>query len=285
VLPSELCTWLSDPGRRPLVMGILNLTPDSFADGGKFALHDAALAHAEEMSADGADWIDVGAESTRPGAQRVGAGEQLDRLGTLLVELRKRIPVVLSIDTTRALVAESALDAGFNVVNDISAGLDDDALLPLIARHSAPTILMHMQGQPATMQSRPDYLNVTHDVAGFLQERIDAAKGAGVRSDRILVDPGIGFGKTLEHNLRLLRDLPELIKIGAPLVIGTSRKGFIQKITGEDAASGRLFGTAASVAWSVAQGASVVRVHDVGPMARVVKMVGAIRFGESGAVT
>ncbi|HWE00845.1 MAG TPA: dihydropteroate synthase [Tepidisphaeraceae bacterium] len=281
----DLPRWLNDPRRGPVVMGILNVTPDSFADGGKFISPDAALAHAEAMARDGADWIDVGAESTRPGSRRVSADDQLRRLGPLLVELRKRVSVVLSIDTTRALTAEAALDAGFDVVNDISAGRDDEALFPLIARRGAPIILMHMQGEPATMQHRPEYMNVTGEVSRFLTERIGAAEGAGIRSDQILIDPGIGFGKTLRHNLQLLGDLPELAKIGRPLVVGTSRKGFIEKVTGEAAATGRPFGTAATVAWSVARGAAAVRVHDVAAMARVVKMVQAMRSAESGAVS
>ena len=257
-------------------MGILNLTPDSFSDGGRYSAADRALAHAEMMVADGAEWIDIGAESTRPGSKRVGAAEQIARLRPVIGELRKRVSVVLSIDTTLAEVAEVALDAGVDVVNDISAGCDDPAMLPLIARRGVGVILMHMQGEPATMQIAPHYADVTAEVSRFLAERASAAEQAGIGRDKILIDPGIGFGKTAEHNLRLLKDLAKLAGLGFPVVVGSSRKGFIGKITGETAESGRPWGTAASVAWAAANGAAIVRVHDVGPMARVVRMIGAI---------
>lgn len=257
-------------------MGILNLTPDSFTDGGQFAARDAALAHAQVMLADGADWIDVGAESTRPGSQRVPAGEQMARLMPVLTELRRRVPVVLSIDTTLAPVAQAALDAGVDVVNDISAGRDDADMLPLLARRGVPVILMHMLGQPATMQLDPRYQNVTREVREFLTRRACAAERAGISREQILLDPGIGFGKTVAHNLQLLRELPSLAALGRPVVIGASRKGFIGTITGEAADSGRPFGTAATVAWAAANGAAIVRVHDVAPMAQVVRMVRAI---------
>lgn len=276
MLPTALPSWLSNPRRPTLVMGILNVTPDSFSDGGRFADRDAALKHAEAVVAEGADWIDVGAESTRPGSARVGTTGQLDRLSPVLAELRKRVPVILSIDTTLAEVAETALDAGVDVVNDISAGRDDPDLLPLVGGWGVPLILMHMQGSPATMQVQPTYQNVTDEVAQFLRERLSAAESAGVPAGNVLLDPGIGFGKTVEHNLRLLRDLPLLAGIGRPLVVGTSRKGFIGAITGEAPESGRPFGTAATVAWSACNGASVVRVHDVRGMGRVVRMVKAI---------
>jgi dihydropteroate synthase len=275
--PSQLPAWLSDPARPTLVMGVLNVTPDSFSDGGQFASRDSALKHAEAMVVDGADWIDVGAESTRPGSARVSAGAQLDRLQAVLGELRKRVQVILSIDTTLAAVADAALDAGFDVVNDISAGRDDAGIFSLAARRSVPIILMHMLGEPATMQSAPHYQDVTIEVARFLRERMDAAEAAGVRRSKMLLDPGIGFGKTIEHNLQLLQDLNTLAEIGPPLVVGTSRKGFIGKVTGESAESGRPFGTAATVAWAASHGASIVRVHDVKPMAQVVKMVRAIQ--------
>jgi dihydropteroate synthase len=258
-------------------MGILNITPDSFSDGGKFAARDAALRHAEAMAADGADWIDIGAESTRPGAKRISASEQLSRLNPVLAVIRKRVQVVLSIDTTLAAVAEAALDAGVDVVNDISAGRQRPAIFPLVARRGVPIILMHMQGTTATMQRNPHYRNVTREVTEFLKRRMAAAERAGIDRSKVLLDPGIGFGKTVAHNLQLLQDLPKLAAIGRPLVVGTSRKGFLGKITGESAESGRPFGTAASVAWSAANGASIVRVHDVKEMKAVVEMVRAIR--------
>jgi dihydropteroate synthase len=258
-------------------MGVLNVTPDSFSDGGKFVQRDSALARAEAMVSQGADWIDIGAESTRPGSHRVSAAEQLDRLRPVLAELRKRVPMVLSIDTTLAEVAEAALDVGVDAVNDISAGRHRPAIFPLIAQRGIPIILMHMQGNTFTMQLNPTYTDVTAEVARFLRRRQMAAEAAGIDSNKILLDPGIGFGKTVDHNLQLLRELPDIAAIGRPLVVGTSRKAFIGKITGESAESGRIFGTAATVAWAAANGASIVRVHDVAEMKHVVRMVEAIR--------
>jgi dihydropteroate synthase len=278
--PPDCDAWLTDPDRPPLVMGVLNVTPDSFSDGGQFASIDAAVEHTLAMAAEGADLIDVGGESTRPGSQRVGAGEQLRRVLPVLRALNGRLPnTTLSIDTTLAPVAEAALGEGVHVINDISAGRDDPALLPLAARRRCPLVLMHMQGTPATMQLNPTYSDVTAEVAAFLMERFKVATAAGVEPSRVLLDPGIGFGKTVEHNLRLLRDTGHLAEtLRRPLVIGTSRKGFIRKVTGgtPEGEDDRRFGTAATVAWAVANGAGVVRVHDVGAMAQVVRMTRAI---------
>jgi len=277
-------SWLRDssPHRRVLVMGVLNVTPDSFSDGGRFAARDSAVAHAVEMAEAGADLIDVGGESTRPGSQPVPAEEQIRRVVPVIEEIaRRNLPVVVSIDTTRASVAAAALDAGAGVVNDISAGRDDAAMLPSVAERGVPVVLMHMQGTPATMQLNPTYDDVVRETIDFLHERIAAAEGAGVAPHRILVDPGIGFGKTMAHNLELLRRQSEFAMLGRPVLIGTSRKGFIGRITNEPEPSRRLFGTAASVAWSVANGAAVVRVHDVAEMSKVVRMTEAIRHGIS----
>jgi dihydropteroate synthase len=288
--PARLDQWLLDPARPPLVMGVLNVTPDSFSDGGRFLDPGAAAAHAEAMAADGADLIDVGGESTRPGSLPVDPAEQVRRVVPVLRALRDRLPdVAFSIDTTRADVAAAALDAGARVINDVSAGRDDPGMLPLAARSGCPIVLMHMQGTPATMQLNPTYSDVTAEVAQFLRGRLAAATAAGVSPGRVLLDPGIGFGKTVRHNLELLRRTSELVRIGPPLVIGTSRKGFIGKVLGDQRpdragdssgdASSRIFGTAATVAWAVANGASVVRVHDVRPMAQVVRMVRSIETG------
>ena len=276
--PSEFDTWLHDPDRRPLVMGVLNVTPDSFSDGGRFLSVDAAVARAWEMVRQGADLIDVGGESTRPGSVRVPADEQCRRLLPVLESLRPLSgDLTLSVDTTLAPVAEVAIAHGVHVVNDISAGRDDPALLPLAAGRGCPVILMHMQGTPATMQLNPTYSDVTAEVAAFLRERLHAARAAGVDPAKVLLDPGIGFGKTVEHNLDLLRRTKELAaSLGRPLVVGTSRKGFIAKVLGDPEVD-RRFGTAATVAWAVANGAAVVRVHDVGEMAQVVRMTRAIR--------
>ena len=276
--PSEFNLWLTDPQRRPLVMGVLNVTPDSFSDGGRFFSAEAAVARAEQMADEGADLIDVGGESTRPGSDPVDDDEQIRRVVPVITEVAKRVRAVISIDTARAAVVQAALDAGAHVVNDISAGTDDPGLLPLVARCRAPLILMHMQGRPKTMQQNPFYEDVTAEVAGFLNERLVTAGIHGIDVERILLDPGIGFGKSAEHNLELLRRLMELTVLGRPIVIGTSRKRFVAQITGEgaDDPSHRLLGTAATVAWSLANGASVVRVHDVGPMRAVVRMIEAI---------
>src|SRR5687768_2177476 len=226
--PSQFQAWLRDPSRRPLVMGVLNVTPDSFSDGGQFLDPSAARDHAEAMVAEGADWIDVGGESTRPGSKPVETAEQVRRVVPVLTALRRHVPnVVVSIDTTRANVAAAALDAGAQVVNDISAGRGDAGLLPLAARAGCPVVLMHMQGTPATMQTNPTYSDVTAEVAQFLRDRQAAAESAGVAPHNVLLDPGIGFGKTVDHNLELLRRTSDLAALGPPLVVGTSRKGFI----------------------------------------------------------
>jgi dihydropteroate synthase len=280
--PQEFDNWLTQPAatRRPLVMGVLNVTPDSFSDGGRFASEEAAVAYAQEMTAAGADLIDVGGESTRPGSQPVPAEEQIRRVVPVISRIAS-LPVTISIDTTRSQVAEAALDAGAALVNDISAARDDAAMLPLVARRRVPVVLMHMQGTPATMQDNPTYRDVMAEVIEHLRERLSAARSAGVDESKILLDPGIGFGKTMDHNLELIRRQRELVSLGRPVVIGVSRKGFIGRITGESEPSRRLFGTAAAVTWSVANGAAVVRVHDVGPMKQVVAMTRAIVNGPS----
>lgn len=269
--------WLRDPLRPPLVMGVLNVTPDSFSDGGRFIDPAAAVAHAHEMTESGADLIDIGGESTRPGSDPVDDEEQIRRVVPVIRQLCSAGPkFTLSVDTTRSIVAQAALDAGAHIVNDISAGRDDANMFSLVARRKVPMVLMHMLGRPKTMQQSPHYDDVVAEVSGFLNERIITAGIHGIEIERILVDPGLGFGKTLEHNLELLRRLAELTVLGRPLVVGPSRKSFIGKITGESEPSQRLFGTAAAVAWSVANGAAIVRVHDVEPMSQVVRMVRAI---------
>lgn len=275
----EFDAWLQSPARRTLVMGVLNVTPDSFSDGGRFSDHDTAIVHAREMAAAGATVIDIGGESTRPGAQPIPESEQIRRIVPVIRALANQIPALLSIDTTRAAVAEAALDAGAHLVNDISGGLDDPALLPMVARRAVPVVLMHMQGTPATMQVNPTYADVVSEIKQFLRDRVAAAEAVGIDPARILIDPGIGFGKRMGHNLELLRRLAEFTSLRRPMVVGVSRKGFIGRITGEDLPSGRRFGTAAAVAWSAANGAAIVRVHDVAPMAQVVRMIEAIQHG------
>jgi len=276
--PLDFDKWLLAPveSRRPLVMGVLNVTPDSFSDGGKYAAPDAAVARAQALADEGADLLDIGGESTRPGSDPVDDDEQIRRVIPVLKTIAHRLPVVFSVDTTRAAVAEVALDAGAHLINDISAGRDDGHMFSLAARKRAPIALMHMLDRPKTMQSSPRYEDVTAEVAGFLNERLIEAGIRGVDPQRILLDPGIGFGKTTSHNLELLRRLRELTVLGRPIVIGASRKRFIGQITGVDEPEERQFGTAATVAWTIANGAGIVRVHDVGPMVQVVRMIAAI---------
>lgn len=261
------------PAKRPQIMGILNLTPDSFSDGGSWQEPSVAAQHALQMARDGADVIDVGGESTRPGAQRIPAAEQLHRILPVLKLLQPALAtehphVRISIDTTLAQVAQAALDAGASMINDVSAGLEDPRMLPLAAERAVPVVLMHMQGQPATMQQNPQYQDVLLEVRGFLLKRADAAMRQGVRREDILIDPGIGFGKTLEHNLHLMRGLRELAATGFAVLLGASRKRFLGAACYAGAASppvpAELEGaTCAATAWGVMQGVSMFRVHDV----------------------
>ncbi|QNN22113.1 dihydropteroate synthase [Planctomycetales bacterium ZRK34] len=251
---------------RPRLLGILNLTPDSFSDGGMYPSAQSAVLHAHQMIDDGADAIDLGAESTRPGAARIEADEQLARLLPVIEQLADQTRVPISIDTTRVKVAEAALDAGGSIINDVSAGRDDkDDMLRLIAERGCPIILMHMLGEPATMQNDPRYDNVVADVLNFLLSRAEAAQQAGVKRQQIVIDPGIGFGKTLDHNLALLAGLDEFVAAGYPVLLGTSRKGFLGTITGARQPADRAAATAATTAIGVAAGVQMFRVHDVVP--------------------
>jgi dihydropteroate synthase len=247
---------------RAAVIGVLNVTPDSFSDGGRFLDAAEAVAQARRMLDEGADAVDIGAESTRPGSQRVAAEEQIDRLRGVLPAVAETGAVV-SIDTTRAAVARFALDAGAAMVNDVSAGRDDPDLLPLVAERGAALVLMHMLGEPKTMQRDPTYDDVVSEVRDFLRERVAAAVDAGVDAERIVVDPGIGFGKRLEHNLALLAGLGELAKLGRPVLVGPSRKRFIGELTGKSDPQRRGPGTLAAILAARRGGATVFRVHDV----------------------
>jgi len=264
---------------RAVVMGVLNVTPDSFSDGGQFFDPADAAARAARMIDAGADVIDVGAESTRPGSQRVSADEQIGRLREVIPAVAARgVPV--SIDTTLAAVAEFALEAGASIVNDVAAGRDDPAILTLAAERKAPLILMHMLGQPKTMQADPRYDDVVGEVAQFLAERIEAAEAAGADRERIVVDPGIGFGKRLEHNLALLAGLGRLAELGRPVLIGPSRKRFIGELTGEQNARRRVAGTVAACLAARRHGATIFRVHDVAPLRQALTVADAIDAAE-----
>jgi dihydropteroate synthase len=263
---------------RCLVMGVVNVTPDSFADGGRHLERRAAVAHGLALAAEGADLLDVGGESTRPGATDVDEAVELDRVLPVIEELAAATDVPVSVDTRKAAVARAALAAGAAIVNDVSAGRDDPDLLGVAAEAGAPLVLMHMQGTPATMQDNPHYDDVLVEVEAFLQERCAAAEAAGVAPDALVVDPGIGFGKRDEHNYALLGGLARLTRLGHPLLVGTSRKGFIGRAL-DLPVEERLEGTAATVVWAVERGARIVRVHDVAPMIRTVRMTEALLAG------
>lgn len=269
--------WLGNPQRQPLLMGILNITPDSFSDGGRYHDPQKAVAAGLEMLEAGAEMLDIGGESTRPGAVRVGAEEQIRRLRPVLQGLCRGGPIPISIDTPLAEVAQMALDEGAAIINDVSAGRDDPQMFNLLAKRQAPMVLMHMLGQPATMQLHPVYDDVVAEVKGFLLERIEAAMNAGIDRSLLIIDPGIGFGKTLEHNIQLLRNLDELKSIGLPLLVGVSRKKFLGTLTGQPAASQRGYSTAAAVAFCLMHGADIVRVHDVPAMRQVMQVISALR--------
>jgi dihydropteroate synthase len=273
-------------GTRTYVMGVVNVTPDSFSDGGRFFGAEAAIAHGVALAEAGADLLDVGGESTRPGAQPVGVEEELARVLPVLEGLRARTSVPLSVDTTKAAVAREALRAGAHLINDITGFRSDPDLPRVVAEAGAACCLMHIQGTPATMQQAPRYDDVVDEVLAFLEDAVARAEAAGVPRGRILLDPGIGFGKTFDHNLYLLRRLGELRVLGLPLLVGTSRKGFLGKLTGGKPAAERLAATLGSVAAVAALGgAEVVRVHDVSEARDALAVADAIRKGlEGGAL-
>lgn len=268
---------------RPAVMGIVNVTPDSFSDGGCYLDPGAAVAHGLELVAAGADVLDVGGESTRPRAEPVDVEEELRRVVPVVRRLAGEAGVPVSVDTTKAPVAAAALDAGARVVNDVSAGRADAAMLPLVARAGSGYVVMHMLGTPATMQDNPRYRDVVAEVGEFLEDRLETAAAAGVARAGLVADPGIGFGKTTAHNLELLARLGELVTRLAPVpvLVGTSRKGFIGAVlAGPDGSlpppAEREDGTLATVVWALDQGAGMVRVHDVRPAAEAARLLAAL---------
>ena len=263
-------------GPRTLLMGILNVTPDSFSDGGRFLKTADAVRRAETLAEEGADLIDIGGESSRPGSDPVPIEEEIRRVVPVIEELGKRLSIPISIDTYKAEVAQRALAAGARIINDISALRFDPGMAALAAREGVPVVLMHMQGRPKDMQVRPVYTDVVREIMDFFETRLRFAEQAGLSSDRIVLDPGIGFGKTVDHNLEILSRLDEFRSLGRPLLIGPSRKSFIGEVLGLPVEE-RIEGTAAAVAVGVLNGASIVRVHDVKAMARVVRMVEAIQ--------
>lgn len=258
-----------------LIMGILNITPDSFSDGGQFIDPRAAIEHGLALAAEGAAVIDIGGESTRPGSAPVPAAEQRRRIIPVIEALATRLPIPISVDTHDLEVARAALDAGASILNDITA-LADPRLGELAAARQVPVVLMHMQGTPATMQTAPTYEDVVREVCDFLIARCERAQVFGIPKEHLFIDPGIGFGKTQEHNLLLLRHLDRLVATGYRVLVGTSRKRFIGALTGRERPAERVFGTAATVALCAAAGVSIVRVHDVAAMLDVVRVTYAI---------
>ena len=262
-------------GRRTYLMGILNLTPDSFSDGGRFFTLDRALAQAEQMAEDGADIIDIGGESTRPGARPVPAEEEKRRVLPVIQALARRRSLVLSVDTRKAEVAKAALEAGAHMVNDISGLRHDRKMAGLIAKYRTPLCIMHIQGNPQTMQRDPSYQDLMGEVIEYLNGGLEIAKKAGILQEKIIVDPGIGFGKSAEDNLEIIRRLKELKVLGCPILIGPSRKSFIGKVL-KATTEERLEGTAAVAALSIANGADIIRVHDIRAIKKISQMADSI---------
>ncbi len=272
--------WRAGPnelecGPRTLVMGILNVTPDSFSDGGRFFDHEVAVAAGIEMVSDGADLVDIGGESTRPGSNPVPEREQLERVLPVIKRLSAEVDVPLSIDTRSPRVAAGAVEAGATIVNDVTAG-SDPGMFETVRASEAGMVLMHMRGEPNTMQQLTDYDDVVTEVREYLRGRLQAATDAGIDVERLVVDPGLGFAKTTTQSLLLMRDVASFAELGRPVLVGPSRKSFIGDVLGTDVTE-RAEGTAGAVAWMAAQGAHIIRVHDVKTMVRVVRVVDAIR--------
>ena len=270
-LPDDVLQRLTKPRapicgldmRRPQIMGILNVTPDSFSDGGLFDKPDAAIAHAKAMQEQGASILDIGGESTRPGAAVVPVEDEIARTAPVISAIRASSEVPISIDTRKAGVGQAAIDAGATLINDVAAFTYDPELLDVAAKAKAPVCVMHAQGTPENMQDDPQYDDVLLDIYDFLEERVAAAEAAGIPRDQIIVDPGIGFGKTIDHNLRILRGIAIFHSLGCPILLGASRKRFIGSIGGGKDAQDRLGGSVAVALWGARQGVQILRVHDI----------------------
>ncbi|WP_040655881.1 dihydropteroate synthase [Rubidibacter lacunae] len=266
-------------GSRTYIMGVLNVTPDSFSDGGEFFNSDAAIAQASQTIAAGVDMVDVGGQSTRPGAEVVALQEELRRVVPIVAAIRAMSSVPISVDTTRAAVAEAAVAAGADLINDVSGATYDTEMLAVAARLHVPIALMHLRGTPATMQSQTDYEDLIGDILEFLRARRAAAIAAGIPPEHLIFDPGIGFAKTAEQNLELLRCIPKLRGLGAPVLVGVSRKSFIGKILNHPNPKDRAWGTAAACTAAIAGGVDILRVHDVAAMTDVARVADAIWRG------
>ena len=250
-------------GKRTYLMGILNITPDSFSDGGQFNELQAAIAQAEYMIDNGADIIDIGGQSTRPGAEKISVQEEFNRVIPVIKAIRQQFSIPISVDTTRATIAQDAIAAGADLINDISGGTFDPEMFSVAANLDVPIILMHMRGTPQTMQQMTDYQDLVADIIDFLSDQIQKAIACGVRESKIIIDPGIGFAKTPEQNIELLRRLSEFKALKVPILVGTSRKSFIGKIINQPEPQKRIWGTAATCCSAIMSGADILRVHDV----------------------
>ncbi|MBW4470097.1 MAG: dihydropteroate synthase [Stenomitos rutilans HA7619-LM2] len=276
LLPWTIRSRSFDWGDRTYLMGVLNVTPDSFSDGGLFNSLETAIVHARTLVAAGADILDVGGQSTRPNAVEVSLDEELHRVVPIIEQIRQETDIPLSIDTTRAAVAQAAIAAGADIVNDISGATYDADMLPAVAALNVPLILMHLRGTPQTMQQLTEYGDVVEDIRAFLNARLEAAIACGVDRASIAIDPGIGFAKTYQQNLEILRRLPELRSLTCPLLVGASRKSFIGHILNQPSPKERVWGTAAACSAAIAGGADILRVHDVRELKDVCQVADAI---------
>ncbi|KJR42861.1 dihydropteroate synthase [Candidatus Magnetoovum chiemensis] len=269
-----------DLSKKPLVMGILNITPDSFSDGGLYLNLDNALAHTDKMIKDGANMIDIGGESTRPGADPLNPDEESRRIVPVIEAITKRFPSVpISVDTYKSIVAQRTIEAGAAIINDVYGLRYNEDMAEIIAKHNIPVVIMHMKGTPANMQLDTHYDNLIEDILNFFKERIAFAVKSGIKKEMIIIDPGIGFGKTIDHNLEILDNLPKFKELNCPILMGTSRKFFIGTILGDVPITERLIGSAATAVISVYNGASIIRAHDVKETLDAVKIAYAVKYG------
>ena len=277
-MKKDFQNWCINPDRKTLVMGIINVTPDSFSDGGKYVKINNAINHAKKMVDDGADIIDVGGESTRPGAEEVSSSEELRRVIPVVESIRLNFPdILISIDTTKSVVAHKAIKAGADIINDVSGLNSDTQMVGVVANLKVPIIIMHMKGNPKNMQINPKYKNLIAEITSFFEKKIKIATESGIDRNLIIIDPGIGFGKTINHNFQIISKLKEFSKLDLPIMIGPSRKSFIGKTLNLPVES-RLEGTSAAITASILNGANIVRVHDVLEMKRVAEITEKIRM-------
>ena len=267
----KFANWLNKNKKKTLIMGVINVTPDSFSDGGLYLDKNAALDHAKKLISEGADIIDIGGESSRPGSKPISIQEEIDRILPVIESLNDFNPsCIISIDTYKYEVAEKAISLGAKIINDISGLSFDNGMVDLVVKHKVPIVIMHMKGKPNNMQNNPHYNNLLNDITDFFKKQIRFAKTKGVQDKQIILDPGIGFGKSYDDNFKIIKNLNQLASLGYPILIGTSRKAFIGDILGNVSVQNRIFGTAATVSMCVRNGANIVRVHDVYQMKQVV---------------